>query len=222
MTKNGLAGRLHSLLVAVGLSLGAAVATAPFVTAAHAATPVETFVQQSINQGITILKNKALDDAQRRGQVRDLLLRLLDAKKVGLFALGPARDGASQADLDAYVDAFKDFTVASYESRLGGYDGQALKITASVQRAPGDYLVTATLVDPADPKDTNPLQIVFRVLDEGGKFALVDASIAGVWMGLAQRDDFGGFLAQHGENVPALTVHLQEMTAQLNAAKPAQ
>ena len=222
MMKHDWAMPLRILVTAMGLSFGAAVAMGPLATVARAATPVETFVQQSIDQGIAILKNKALSDAERRAQVRDLLFRLMDAEKVGLFALGPARAKASQADLDAYVDAFKAFMVASYESRLSGYDGQSLKITTSTERAPGDYLVTAALVDPSDPQDPDPVQVVFRVLDEGGKFAVVDASIAGVWMGLAQRDDFGGFLSQHGESVPALTAHLKEMTMALRTPTTAQ
>jgi len=222
MMKHDWAVSLRILLTAMGLSFGAAVAMGPLATIARAATPVETFVQQSIDQGIAILKNKTLSDAERRAQVRDILFRLIDAKKIGLFALGSARGKASQADLDAYVDAFKAFTVASYESRLSGYDGQALKITTSTARAPGDYLVTAALVDPSDPQDTDSLQIVFRVLDEGGKFAVVDASIAGVWMGLAQRDDFSSFLSQHGESVLALTAHLKEMTVALRTPQRAQ
>ena len=222
MTKHDWAVPLRALLTVVGLSVAAAMAMVPLVRSAQAATPVETFVQGGIDQGIAVLQNKTLSDAERRAQVRALLFRLIDAKKIGLFALGAAGANASHADLDAYLDAFKAFTIASYESRLSGYDGQALKITASMERAPGDYVVTATLIDPSDPQDTSPMQVVFRVLDEGGKFALVDASIAGVWMGLAQRDDFGSFLAQHGESVSALTAHLNAMTAQLSAAKPAQ
>ena len=186
-----------------------------------AETPVETFVQQNVDQGIAILKNKTLSDADRRAQVRELLNRLIDAKKIGLFALGAARNKASAADLDAYVDAFEAFTIASYESRLDGYGGQALKVTAASERAPGDDLVTAVLVDPADPQDNDPVHVVFRVLDENGKFAVVDASIAGVWIGLAQRDDFGSFLSRHGNSVPALTAHLMAMTAQLSAPKAA-
>lgn len=220
MAKHDWAARLRIVLMVVGFVPGAAVVMVPFLAVAHAAAPVETFVQQGIDQGIAILKNKALSDVERHDQVRDLLLRLMDAKRVGLFDLGPARDKASQADLDAYVDAFTAFTVASYESRLDGYGGQALRITASNERAPGDYLVTAVLVDPADPQEPDPVQVMFRVLDEGGKFAVVDASIAGVWMGLAQRDDFGGFLAAHGQSVPALTAHLKEMTATLDASRP--
>lgn len=184
---------------------------------ALAGSSAEAFVQQNVDKGITILKDKGIGGGDRREAVRKLLTGLLDTKKIGLFALGAARDKAPQPVLDAYVSAFNDFMIASYVSRLDGYGGQSLNVTGSVERAPGDFIVTAVLVDPSAPTDPDPVKIMFRVLDENGTLALVDASIAGVWLGLAQRDDFGGYLSQHQESIPALTAHLQAMTASFNA-----
>ena len=199
--------------------VSAAICTVAMLTAAPAlaSSPAETFVQQNVDKGIAILKDKSMDDSDRRAAIRKLLANLLDTKKIGLFALGAARDTAPQGVLDAYVSAFNDFMIASYVSRLDGYGGQSLNVTSSVERAPGDFIVTAVLVDPSAPADPDPVKIVFRVLDENGALALVDASIAGVWLGLAQRDDFGGYLSQHQGSIPALTAHLQAMTANFNA-----
>lgn len=221
MARYGWAARIRPQLATVGLSLGFFATMALVVLPARAGAPVETFVQQNVDRGVQILKDKTLSDEERRKEIRDLLTTVVDARKIGLFALGAARDTASQADLDAYSEAFKAFITASYESQLDGYGGQSLKVTGSVERAPGDEVVTAVLVDPANPADNNPVRIMFRVLDENGKLSIVDASIAGVWLGLAQRDDFGGFLGQHGGSVPALTDHLKEMTAKLTAPKAA-
>jgi phospholipid transport system substrate-binding protein len=186
---------------------------------AKAATPVETFVQQNIDRGIAVLKDKSLDVAARRQQLADFMAQILDTKKMALFMIGDVRDKAAPPDLDTYAETYKAFTIASYESQLNGYGGQSLKVTGSVERAPGDYIVNAIVVDPSAPKDPNPLQVGFRVTDEGGgKYALVDASIEGIWLGLAQRAEFGSYLSQHGESVPALTAHLQEVTAQLSGA----
>ncbi len=178
---------------------------------------VQAFIQTSIDHGIAVLNDKSLGAQAKRDQVREILSNLLDTRKIGLFALGKDRATASQADLDAYVAAFKRFMIESYVSRLDGYGGQSLKVTGVIDHAPGDYVVTAVLVDPAAPNDPDPLRVAFRVLDEDGKFAVVDASIAGVWLGLAQRDDFVGYLSQHGDSVPKLTAHLKEMTASFNA-----
>jgi phospholipid transport system substrate-binding protein len=184
---------------------------------AYAAAPVETFLQHSIDRGIAVLQDKSLSDAERRKQVGDFLAEVLDTRKMALFMLGAAREKAAASDLDVYAEAYKAFTIATYESELSGYGGQTLKVTGSTERAPGDYIVSAALVDPAAPNDPNPVPIAFRVEDQGGgKFAVVDASIVGIWLGVAQRDDFGGYLSQHDNDVPALTAHLREAAAKLS------
>ncbi|HSC19084.1 MAG TPA: ABC transporter substrate-binding protein [Rhizomicrobium sp.] len=187
------------------------------VVPVHAQAPVETFVQQSIDRGVAILKNTSLDAAARQKQVGELLGQVLDTRKMAIFMLGAAREKTSSADLDLYVDAYKAFTLATYESQLDGYGGQTLKVTGSIERAPGDYIVNVALLDPATPNDPSPVPISFRVADEGsGKFAVVDAGIAGIWLGLAQQADFSGYLSQHGNSVQALGTHLQEATAKLS------
>ncbi|HEY1962256.1 MAG TPA: ABC transporter substrate-binding protein, partial [Rhizomicrobium sp.] len=188
-------------------------------TVANAATPVETFVQQNIDHGIALLKDTSLDDAVRRQQLAQMMAELLDTRKMALFMIADVRDKTAPSDLDAYVEAYKTFTIANYESQLSGFGGQSLKVTGSIQRAPGDYVVNAVLVDPAAPNDPNALPIGFRVVEEAdGKYGVVDASVAGIWLGLAQRSEFSGYLSQHGNSVPQLTAHLQEMAANLSAA----
>jgi ABC-type transporter MlaC component len=188
------------------------------VVPARAQTPVEAFVQQSIDRGIALLKDKSLDPVTRRRQVGDFLAEVFDTRRMAVFMLGPARQKASASELDAYAEAYRAFILASYGSQLDGYEGQTLKVTDSQARAPGDYVVNAAVIDPAVPNDPMPLSVSFRVEDEGdGKFAVVDAGIAGIWLGLAQQAEFGAYLSQHGNSVPGLTAYLQQMTRKLSS-----
>ncbi len=88
------------------------------------------------------------DDAQRATEFRDLLIGLTDIRRTALFTLGAARRTANPHDVDAFVDAFRNYAIAVYQSRLSAYSGQTLKVTGSTERAPGDYVVTTVLVDP--------------------------------------------------------------------------
>jgi len=181
---------------------------------ALAAVPVEIFVQQNIDRGIALLTDKSFSDADRRAKLTGLLTEILDTKAMALFMLGAAREQAVASDLDTYAEAYRAFMIAGYESQLGGYGGQSIKVTGSTERAPGDWIVTAVVVDPASPNDPNPLAVGFRVKDEGGgKFAVVDASIEGIWLGLAQRAEFGAYLSQHANSVATLAAHLQDVTS---------
>src|SRR5580692_2880789 len=91
---------------------------------ARAATPAESFVSVNIQKGLTILGNRTLPQAEKSARFREFLTALTDIRRIALFTLGPVKRTASPADLDAFVDAFRDFAVAVYESRLSAYSGQ--------------------------------------------------------------------------------------------------
>jgi ABC-type transporter MlaC component len=56
--------------------------------------------------------------------------------------------------------------------------------------------------------NNTPLEIDFRVRTDGTKPVLVDLGVAGVWLALAQRDQFLAVLAQNNGDIKALTAHL--------------
>lgn len=188
-----------------------------FASAAVAATPAETFVQQGVDRGVQILKDASLSDAQRRAQVEDLLGSIMNTHRLAVFCLGNVAKTAAPEDVEAFATAFDAFTKAKYSSQLGGYGGQSLKVTGSTERSPTDHVVTAVLVPPSGVADPDPVTVMFRVLNDGDKYGVVDASIVGVWFGMAQRDDIQGFLSSNNNDVKKLTARMIEMTANLKA-----
>jgi phospholipid transport system substrate-binding protein len=202
---------------------GAAVMLVAFahpVLAAASLPPssAEAFVQTSVDKGLAILSNHRIPDDVRRQQFRDFLTDLTDIKRIAMFTLGNARRTATPAETNAFIDAFRDYAVAVYESRLNQYAGQSLKVTGVTERAPGDFIVTTVLVDPlGQAKNEEPIEVDFRVLNDNGHFVVIDASVVGVWLAIEERDQFTSFLAQNNNNVPALVDHLKELTAKLRS-----
>jgi len=206
---------------AAAMALVLALATLVGAAPARAATPAESFVQTSIEKGLGILGNKKISDTQRKTEFREFLIGLTDIRRTALFTLGAARRSANPTDVDAFVDAFRDYAIAIYETRLSAYSGQSLKVTGSTERAPGDFVVTTLLVDPSgDTAEKQPIQVDFRVDQDNGKFVVLDASVVGVWLAIEERDQFTAFLAQHDNAVPALTKHLKELTKKLESGAP--
>ncbi len=186
------------------------------VSGAAAQTPAEAFVQQNVQRGLTILNNHGLAEGQRRDQFRDFLTSLTDIRRIALFTLGASRRTAPPADVEAFVNAFRDYAVAVYETRLNQYSGQTLRVTGSTPIKPGDDVVNTILVDPNGRSNgQDPIQVDFRVVSDGGKSVVIDVSIAGVWLGQEERDQFSAFLQQNNDNVGALAAHLESLTAQL-------
>lgn len=196
----------RAMLVALSLLLP--------LSAAQAATPAETLIADNIHTGLEILNNGALSSAERGARFESFLLGVTDLKRVSVFALGPYAAKASQADRDAFADAFQRYAVAVYRFYLGKYAGQTLKVTGSRQNAPADDVVMTTLVDPAD-RAARPLEIDFRVRSDGPKPVIVDFSVAGIWLAPEERDQFTAFLNQNGGSIPALIAHLDGLRAKL-------
>ena len=206
--------RLHAALAALVFAVMALAAAGP--AAASATTPAEMFVQQNVQRGLSILNSRSIPDAQRRSQFREFLTNLTDIRRIAVFTLGPARRTASPSDTEAFINAFRDYAVAVYESRLNQYSGQTLKVTGSSEVSPGDDVVTTVLVDPSGKSSgQEPIEVDFRVVSDSGRFVVIDASIAGVWLGQEEREQFTSFLQQNNNNLPALTQHLQQLTMQL-------
>jgi phospholipid transport system substrate-binding protein len=186
---------------------------------APAANPAEAFVQENVEKGYSILNSTTLSDEQRRSQFRDFMLSLTDARRIGMFTLGPYANSATKEEVEAFIDAFSEYAVAIYESRLGKYKGQTVRVTGSVQRAADDVVVNSEVVDPAAPPNAPRLKAAFRVRKTSdGRPIVTDMQVEGIWLALSQRSDFTGFLQQHNGRVQDLTTDLMRQTQMLRNA----
>ena len=189
------------------LLAGAAALALPFASLAkaYAATnPAEDFISGNIQTGFDILNDHSLSSEERRRRFAAFLLGLTDMRRVAIFLLGQYAAQAAPADLDAYVAVYQDYILSMYQSYFARYAGQSLHVRASRERAPGDYIVNTDMVGASQP-----MQIDFRVRTDGAKPVLVDFAIEGVWLALAERDQFLSVLAQNNGDIKALTAHLR-------------
>jgi phospholipid transport system substrate-binding protein len=181
-----------------------------------AANVAETFVDENIHKGLDILRDKKLNVTQRRDQFETLLLGLVDVRRIALFTLGQYRRTAPPEDIEAFVNAFKNYAAAAYQSYFAKYTNQTLKVSGSTKRSDTDYIVQTLLVDPNSSQP--PAEVDFRIRTDTGKPVLVDVAYQGIWLSLEQRDQFVAFLGQNNGNVRTLIAHLSELA--VNLAKP--
>jgi phospholipid transport system substrate-binding protein len=175
-------------------------------------SPAEDYIRTDVQRGLDILNNQSLAPEARREQFRGFLESLTDLHRVAMFTLGPVARTASDADKEAFATAFHDYAVAVYDKRLSHYNGQVLKVTGATEHGPGDSVVHAVMLDKSG---SPPTAIDFRVLGDNGHFQLMDASVEGIWLSIEERDQFAGFLGNHGNDIHALIEHLNALTAQM-------
>jgi len=183
--------------------------------AVHAAeTPSETFVQQNIDKGLAVLNDNRLAPQQRDAQFRAVLLSVTDVKRVALFTLGQYARGASDAQINTFVNALADYFTSVFQHNLDRNAGGTVEVTGSKVRAPDDVIVTARLIG-SDTSRT-PVNIAFRVRkNAAGADTVVDLQVEGVSMALTERDEFAAYLQQHGGNVGAVSAELEDRATRL-------
>jgi phospholipid transport system substrate-binding protein len=197
------------------LAVLVAAASLMSVAPASAGQDAEVFAQRLIDQGVSILRNTG--DPARRAKFRDFITQYADARKTALFTLGNYRRGASDADIEDFVEAFTAYATAVYESRLDQYKGQTLKVVGSVDNKASDVTVNMIVVD---PNARNPLRVAFRLLGGNSNYRFVDIQVEGIWLSVDQREQFSAFLSKNNGSIPSLTSHLQAQAKQIMAGSP--
>ncbi|MFN9542425.1 MAG: phospholipid-binding protein MlaC [Alphaproteobacteria bacterium] len=172
----------------------------------------EAFTQRLIDQGVQILRDTS--DPGRKVKFRDFITQYADVRKTDRFTLGNYARTAAPADVDTFVEAFKDYAVAIYETQLDRYKGESLKVVGSVDNKPGDYIVK-TVVQGGSGSDA--MRIDFRMSGGNGAYKFYDISVEGAWLGISQQEQFKSFLEQNRGSVPALTADLKARTQRILA-----
>lgn len=181
----------------------------PRLTRAAAANAAEIFVQENVDRAFAIINDASVPEEQRYMQFRELILSLMDARRIGVFTLGPYANRASQADIEAFLAAFGDYTIRFiYGAGFAQTEGNPPKVTGSTQRAPDDVVVNCEVNGP----NAQPINVAFRVRKAADGHPIVtDLQVEGVWLALLQRSDFSAFLQQNGGRLPALTADLHRL-----------
>jgi phospholipid transport system substrate-binding protein len=209
--------RISTFKALMATALLAVAAAFAIPASAQNAPAAEAFVQSNVQRGLGILNNHGLSAQDRSAQFRTFLLGLTDLRRIALYTLGPVKRTAPQADQNAFADAFRDYAFAVYEQEFNKYSGQTLKVTGSIQRANGDYLVTTQLIDPNAPRNQEPIEVDFRVFGTDGHFSVADITVVGLDLAITEQDEFTSFLSQHNNDVKALTADLKQRAERVRA-----
>lgn len=180
--------------------------------AASPEADASAFVETGVERGIAILTETGPGDPARFARFRDFVNEVIDTRSVALFVLGPYRRTASEADIAAYLESFRAYATANYESRMGAYGGQTIRVTDATARSDTDVLVKGEIVNAAGEPVAD---IAFRILETPRGLRLFDVQVAGIWLAVEQRNQFSSYLAQHGGSLRALIDHLNAETAAL-------
>ncbi|CAN5194006.1 ABC transporter substrate-binding protein [soil metagenome] len=198
----------------IALALGAAAAAplslatvTPAFAQAERDASAEGFVQSQASRALQILSSGE-SAAQKKSDFPAFVDQVADVPRITGFVLGKYRRSVTPGQYADFSDAFRNYANGVYESRLGQYRGQGLKVTGSIVRKPGDVVVSSDVTGGAG----RPAVVQWRVVRSGSGWRVVDVNVSGVWLALTQQQDFVSTLDNNRGDIGVLTGQLRTQT----------
>ena len=168
----------------------------------------EKFVSNFADNAISILGNENLDINQKNLQFTDLVMSSIDMNLISKFVLSKYWKTASQEQKVAYLNAFEEYFISSYANKLDQYSGEKIIIVSS-DAAKKFVIVKSNIV--RDGADTLKIELDWRLLTRDGQTKIIDLSIEGISLIIAQREEFQSFLSNNDGNLDALIKKLRSI-----------
>ncbi len=140
--------------------------------------------------------------SERRNVFARWIASTVDHDGMASRALGRYREVVTDAELQAYTNAFHNYIIINYERRLETFSGYGLKVKRSRALSDNDVVVRTIISAP----DGGHTIVDFRISnDNGGQWRLTDFAIEGLSMVKTLRDEFAGVIRRDGiEGLTAL------------------
>lgn len=161
----------------------------------------EKFVSNFADKAISILSNESLNASQKNIQFTELVMSSIDMNLISKFVLSKYWKLATDDQKKAYLAAFKQYFISSYANKLDQYSGEKVVIVSS-NAAKRFVIVKSNIV--RDGTDTLKIELDWRLLTRDGQTKIIDLSIEGISLIIAQREEFQSFLANNDNNLDAL------------------
>ena len=193
---------------AAGLMLAPTAALAQ--SRAHGDAEAEGFIQTQASRVLNVLNDHSMGLDAKKQAFRGMVDQVADVPRITGFVLGRYRRIVTPAQYADFSAAFREYANNVYESRLGQYSGQTLRVTGSVVRQPGDVVVSSDVSGGSGA----PTQVNWRVIrGADGRYKAVDVQVQGVWLAITEQQDFVSLtLDNHNGDINVLINQLRRQS----------
>jgi phospholipid transport system substrate-binding protein len=157
----------------------------------------EAFIKELSDKAFAVLRDEKLTEEQREQRFRVLLREGFALDVIGEAVLGINRRTATPAQLSQFNAAFPDFIIKTFSCPLQDNKNAVVRIlgTASVGSR-GDVQVMTSVTSPSL---ASAVKADWRVrLVPGRGLRVIDLTVEGVSLGVAQRDSFNAKIQKSG------------------------
>jgi phospholipid transport system substrate-binding protein len=173
----------------------AVVAILPVPSATAAVDPMTT-VQNTVNQSLTVLRDKQTPLSQRQDQLRQIVARTFEFTEMGKSALGYHWRQISPEQQKEFTDVFVSFIEDSYLSKISDYRGPDYQVNFLGARndGPGFAQVNTDIVRAG--KDS--IHVNYRLQQQGDEWKIYDVTVDAISIIANYRNQFNRVMNNQG------------------------
>ena len=134
---------------------------------------------------VKVLQDPALDQTQRRAEIRAIALEAFDVTEAARRTLGPHWPKRTPAERQEFIGLFQGLLERGYLSRIGEYGGESVQYLG--ERIEGEYATVRALI--VTQKGTQ-VPVEARVLRQGDRWRMYDVLIENVSLIASYRSQF--------------------------------
>jgi phospholipid transport system substrate-binding protein len=160
---------------------------------------------------LDVMRNAQRLGARGREQrLRPVMEKVFNLPAMTRISVGPAWTQIPQAEQQALIRAFSDWSIATFANRFDGWSGESFQLQDERTLQSGDRLVRTQLLRPRD----EPVALNYLMREAGGAWRVVDMYLSGTVSELAsRRAEFTALLREGG--APRLEAELRRRTEAL-------
>jgi len=169
----------------------------------------ENFVSDFAASAISILGDEGLNNNDKNIQFTDLVMSSIDIDFISQIVLGKYWKLISDDQKSDYLKAFRAYFISSYANRLDQYSGEKVVVISS--NAAKKYVIVKTNIV-REGTETLKIELDWRLIKRDGSTKIVDLSIEGISLIIAERETFLSFLNNNEGNLDTLIMMMQSKT----------
>ena len=201
------------LLLTITAAIAIILSQGRFVLPARAddANSPMAVVQNTVNQALEVLRDKASPLPQRQEKLRQIVAQSFDFTEMSKSALGYQWKKLTPQQQQEFTTVFISFIEDSYLSKLNDYRGQQVQFIKASQDGADYAQVNTNIVR----EGKEPIHLDFRVMKEGGAWKIYDVTVDAISIIANYRNQFNRVMNNQGYDT--LIKDLKEKQASLAA-----
>ena len=174
---------------------------------AYSSNPKD-FINELVNEAINTLKDKNLNDDQKKDFIEKVALENVDINALGLYTLGELRKSAEVEDLKDYQNSFRKYFLKSLTSRLTDYSSSKFEISGEDKKSSNYTIINSKVL----PEDGSPeIKIDWRIYTKNPDKPLIrDLIVEGLSLARTQKEEFASILNSNNNDIKILIIKLEE------------